>query len=59
MQKNGLKKTKTVVRTSIASEQEEAKHQIEEVGQKLRAMMPFVNEGAKTKEEEVVGSAKN
>ncbi|WP_203245854.1 ketol-acid reductoisomerase [Sporosarcina beigongshangi] len=40
-------------------EQAEAKHQIEEVGQKLRAMMPFVNEGAKTKEEEVVGSAKN
>lgn len=40
-------------------EQTEAKHQIEEVGQKLRAMMPFVNEGAKTKEEEVVGSAKN
>ena len=40
-------------------EQEEAKHQIEEVGQRLRAMMPFVNEGAKTKEEEVVGSAKN
>ncbi|WP_342508657.1 ketol-acid reductoisomerase [Sporosarcina sp. FSL K6-2383] len=40
-------------------EEEEAKHQIEEVGQKLRSMMPFVNEGAKTKEEEVVGSAKN
>ena len=40
-------------------EQEEAKHQIEEVGQRLRAMMPFMNEGAKTKEEEVVGSAKN
>ena len=37
----------------------EAKHQIEVVGEKLRAMMPFVNEGKKTKQEEVVGSATN
>ncbi|MDN4608009.1 ketol-acid reductoisomerase [Sporosarcina highlanderae] len=42
-----------------AYEESEAKHQIEEVGAKLRAMMPFVNEGAKTKQKEVVGSAQN
>ncbi|WP_432357344.1 ketol-acid reductoisomerase [Sporosarcina sp. UB5] len=42
-----------------AYEESEAKHQIEVVGEKLRAMMPFVNEGKKTKQEEVVGSAKN
>jgi len=40
-------------------EETEAQHEIEVVGKKLRAMMPFVNEGAKSKEEEVVGSAKN
>ncbi len=40
-------------------EETEAQHEIEIVGKKLRAMMPFVNEGAKSKEEEVVGSAKN
>lgn len=42
-----------------AIEKAEAEHQIEKVGQKLRAMMPFINEGAKSKEEEVVASAKN
>ncbi|WP_336822381.1 ketol-acid reductoisomerase [Sporosarcina sp. USHLN248] len=42
-----------------AIEKAEAEHQIEVVGKKLRAMMPFVNEGSKTKEEEVVGSANN
>ncbi|WP_262173910.1 ketol-acid reductoisomerase [Saccharococcus sp. Marseille-Q5394] len=42
-----------------AYEESEAKHQIEVVGEKLRAMMPFVNEGKKSKQEEVVGSAKN
>ncbi|MFS0575632.1 ketol-acid reductoisomerase [Sporosarcina sp. 179-K 3D1 HS] len=42
-----------------AIEAAEAEHQIEKVGQKLRAMMPFISEGAKSKEEEVVGSAKN
>ncbi len=42
-----------------AIEEAEAKHQIEEVGQKLRSMMPFINEGAKSKEEEVVASEKN
>ena len=40
-------------------EEEEAKHQIEEVGQKLRSMMPFISEGAKSKEEEVVANEKN
>ncbi|MGN7387223.1 ketol-acid reductoisomerase [Sporosarcina sp. SAFN-015] len=40
-------------------EESEAKHQIEVVGEKLREMMPFVNSGKKTKQEEVVGSAKN
>lgn len=35
--------------------EKEEKHQIEEVGKKLRAMMPFVNDGKK----EVVKSAKN
>lgn len=40
-------------------EEDEAKHQIEEVGQKLRSMMPFISEGAKSKEEEVVASEKN
>ena len=33
-------------------------HQIEVVGQELREMMPFVNEG-KTSKKEVVASAKN
>ncbi|WP_252502286.1 ketol-acid reductoisomerase [Sporosarcina sp. Marseille-Q4943] len=42
-----------------AYKESEAKHQIEVVGEKLRAMMPFVNEGKKTKQKEVVGSAKN
>ncbi|MDW0112519.1 MULTISPECIES: ketol-acid reductoisomerase [Sporosarcina] len=42
-----------------AYEESEAKHQIEVVGEKLRAMMPFVNDGKKTKQEEVVGSAQN
>lgn len=42
-----------------AIEKAEAEHQIEKVGQKLRAMMPFVKEGAKSKEEEVVASAQN
>lgn len=42
-----------------AYKESEAKHQIEVVGEKLRAMMPFVNEGKKTKQEEVVGSATN
>ncbi|MCM3708936.1 ketol-acid reductoisomerase [Sporosarcina luteola] len=42
-----------------AYEESEEKHQIEVVGEKLRAMMPFVNEGKKSKQEEVVGSAKN
>lgn len=42
-----------------AIEEKEAKHQIEEVGQKLRSMMPFISEGAKSKEEEVVASEKN
>ncbi|WJY26181.1 ketol-acid reductoisomerase [Sporosarcina trichiuri] len=39
-------------------EQEEAAHQIEEVGEKLRAMMPFVEKGLK-KEEEVTAGAAN
>jgi len=42
-----------------AIEAAEAEHQIEKVGQKLRSMMPFISEGAKSKEEEVVASAKN
>lgn len=42
-----------------AYEESEAKHQIEVVGEKLRAMMPFVNEGKKTKPKEVVTSAQN
>lgn len=42
-----------------AYEESEAKHQIEVVGEKLREMMPFVNEGKKAKQKEVVGSAKN
>ncbi|WP_060206840.1 ketol-acid reductoisomerase [Sporosarcina koreensis] len=42
-----------------AYKESEAKHQIEVVGEKLRAMMPFVNQGKKTKQEEVVGSATN
>ena len=36
----------------------ESEHQIEEVGAKLRAMMPFINEGKKSKKE-VVNSAQN
>lgn len=39
-------------------EKEEAAHQIEEVGEKLRAMMPFVAKGLK-KEEEVTAGAAN
>lgn len=42
-----------------AIEEAESKHQIEVVGQKLRSMMPFISEGAKSKEEEVVASEKN
>jgi ketol-acid reductoisomerase len=42
-----------------AIEQAEETHQIEVVGRKLRAMMPFVNEGNKAKEKEVVTSAWN
>ena len=42
-----------------AYEESEAKHQIEVVGEKLREMMPFVNEGKERKQKEVVGSAKN
>lgn len=42
-----------------AYKESEAKHQIEVVGEKLREMMPFVNQGKKTKQEEVVGSATN
>ncbi|MCG7344264.1 ketol-acid reductoisomerase [Sporosarcina sp. ACRSL] len=42
-----------------AYEESEAKHQIEVVGAKLREMMPFVNEGKKAQQKEVVGSAKN
>ena len=37
--------------------EKEEKHQIEEVGKKLRDMMPFVNEAANKKE--VVASAKD
>ena len=36
-----------------------ANHQIEEVGKKLRAMMPFINENKKTVVREVSASAKN
>ena len=36
-----------------------ANHQIEEVGAKLRAMMPFINEGKETVVREVTASAKN
>ncbi|WP_153730555.1 ketol-acid reductoisomerase [Sporosarcina obsidiansis] len=50
--KNGRPKYNAIVEA-------ESKHQIEEVGQKLRSMMPFINEGAKSKEEEVVASEKN
>ncbi len=39
-------------------EKEEAGHQLEEVGEKLRAMMPFVAKGLK-KEEEVTAGATN
>ena len=42
-----------------AYEESEAKHQIEVVGEKLRAMMPFVNEGKKIKQKEVVASAQD
>ncbi|WP_272943003.1 ketol-acid reductoisomerase [Paenisporosarcina sp. TG-14] len=42
-----------------AIEKAEETHQIEVVGRKLRAMMPFVNEGKKVKEKEVVASARN
>ncbi len=37
----------------------EEKHQIEEVGQKLREMMPFVNAPGSKKQKEVAASAKN
>lgn len=37
----------------------ESEHQIEEVGAKLRAMMPFINEGKKQVKKEVVNSAQN
>ncbi|QTD41091.1 ketol-acid reductoisomerase [Sporosarcina sp. Te-1] len=42
-----------------AFEKSEAEHEIEKVGQKLRAMMPFVNQGVNSKQEEVVASAQN
>ena len=39
--------------------EKEEKHQIEEVGKKLRDMMPFVNAAANKKEKEVVASAQD
>lgn len=39
--------------------EKEEKHQIEEVGQKLREMMPFVNAPVGQKQKEVAASAKN
>ncbi|CAM3252097.1 ketol-acid reductoisomerase [Filibacter tadaridae] len=42
-----------------AYEKSEAEHEIETVGRKLREMMPFVNEGGKAKQKEVVASATN
>ncbi|TAA68357.1 ketol-acid reductoisomerase [Planococcus salinarum] len=42
-----------------AIEKAEESHQIEQVGRELRAMMPFVNEGKKAKEKEVVASGSN
>lgn len=42
-----------------AIEKAEEQHQIEQVGRELRAMMPFVNEGKKQQQKEVVGSAQN
>ena len=48
-----------IVQTTTHFKKAESEHQIEVVGEKLRAMMPFVNEGAKTIREEVVTSAKN
>jgi ketol-acid reductoisomerase len=42
-----------------AIEKAEENHQIEQVGRVLREMMPFVNEGKKTKTKEVVASAQN
>ncbi|WP_019415617.1 ketol-acid reductoisomerase [Paenisporosarcina sp. TG20] len=42
-----------------AIEKAEESHQIEKVGSELRAMMPFINEGSKAKEKEVVGSAQS
>ncbi|MBB4823528.1 ketol-acid reductoisomerase [Sporosarcina luteola] len=42
-----------------AFEKEEAEHEIEQVGRKLRAMMPFVNQSVNSKQEEVVASAQN
>lgn len=42
-----------------AFEKSEAEHEIEKVGQKLRAMMPFVNQSVNSKQEEVVASAQN
>ena len=42
-----------------AIEKSEAEHEIEKVGQKLRAMMPFVNQSVNSKQEEVVASAQN
>ena len=41
----GSKKTKKVVHDYTKFKEDGANHQIEEVGAKLRAMMPFINEG--------------
>lgn len=43
--------------TAIAKAEET--HQIEQVGRELRKMMPFVNEGKKTKKKEVAAYAQN
>ena len=42
-----------------AIEKAEESHQIEQVGRELRAMMPFVNEGKKAKQKEVVANVTN
>lgn len=39
--------------------EKEEQHSIEQVGEKLRDMMPFVNASKKQEEKEVVASAKN
>ena len=57
LQEDGFKKTKDDRPNFNAITEKEEKHQIEEVGKKLREMMPFVNEAEKAKE--VVASAKN